>query len=198
MQIPTKDLKDYRAGDITVVKILDATEELMQHISFDHLKVTDICEKAGISRQTFYAHFKDKYEIAQWFWNLTAAPYLRQTGKSLSWYESNLESIRVFVAYPAFVSGLLRSEDYNSYLNHGYRSRVAFLKAAVTDDLGLELTEDLAFQIEFFVDAESRAIASWALNGMPVTPERLSALIEKCVPRELHDLLATPREEAAD
>lgn len=67
MQIPTKNIRDYRAGDITVVRILDATEELMRDISFDHLKVTDICEKAGISRQTFYKHFKDKYEIAQWF-----------------------------------------------------------------------------------------------------------------------------------
>ena len=90
------------------------------------------------------------------------------------------------------------SDDYNSYLNHGYRSRVAFLKAAITDDLGLELTEDLAFQIDFFVDAESRAIASWVLNGMAMTPERLSGLIEKCVPRELYDLLVTVREETRD
>lgn len=97
-----------------------------------------------------------------------------------------------------FVSGLLRSDGYNSNPNHGYRSRVAFLMAAITDDLGLELTEDLAFQIDFFADAESRGVASWALNGMAMTPERLSGLIEKCVPRELHDLLVTVCEETRD
>lgn len=181
---------DLDKNDFIRVKILDASNDLMQEIGFDRLKVKDICLRADISRQTFYHYFKDKYDIAQWYWNVLSKNGISQTGRTTNWYESNVDTLNKFAeCYDFFKSALLSHDDYNSILQHGRRSRVALLKETITDFLGLELTDDLIFQIEFYVDAESRAIRDWVCNGMPTPPEHFARQLELCVPAQLYNLL---------
>lgn len=53
--------------DLRIVKtkkhIYEALVEIMEHKSFEEIKVSEICEAALINRSTFYAHFEDKYEL---------------------------------------------------------------------------------------------------------------------------------------
>ena len=43
--------------------------EMMEEMPFGQIKVTDLCERAGTSKQVFYYHFHDKYELAAWMLN---------------------------------------------------------------------------------------------------------------------------------
>ncbi|MGM9579177.1 MAG: TetR-like C-terminal domain-containing protein [Evtepia sp.] len=43
--------------------LLQALTELLTEKTFDEIRVTDLCEKAGIHRSTFYAHFEDKRHL---------------------------------------------------------------------------------------------------------------------------------------
>ena len=45
----------------TKLKILHAVDK-----SLDRITISEICENADISRQTFYRHFKSKYDIPSW------------------------------------------------------------------------------------------------------------------------------------
>ena len=45
----------------TKMKILHAVDK-----SLDRITIAEICENAGISRQTFYRHFQSKYDIPWW------------------------------------------------------------------------------------------------------------------------------------
>lgn len=53
-------------ADITKLWIADKMRELMKHKAIDKIRVTEICEAAGIERPTFYYHFKDKYDLVAW------------------------------------------------------------------------------------------------------------------------------------
>ena len=44
-------------------RIKDALIAVMKDKSFDKVIVANICEVAGISRPTFYAHFSDKFDV---------------------------------------------------------------------------------------------------------------------------------------
>ncbi len=54
-------------SDVRVVKtkrkVYEAMLLLMKDKTFEEIRVSDICEKAGINRSTFYAHFDDKYVL---------------------------------------------------------------------------------------------------------------------------------------
>ena len=43
--------------------LMNALLELMKEKDFENLSVSDICEKAGVHRATFYKHFNDKIEF---------------------------------------------------------------------------------------------------------------------------------------
>lgn len=53
-------------AEITKFWIADKMRELMKHKSIDRIRVTEICQTAGIERPTFYYHFQDKYDLVAW------------------------------------------------------------------------------------------------------------------------------------
>ena len=43
---------------------------LMEKKSFEKITISDITDECGLNRQTFYYHFKDKYDLLNWiFYN---------------------------------------------------------------------------------------------------------------------------------
>jgi AcrR family transcriptional regulator len=53
-------------GDVTVLtteNIVSGFKELIEEKPLSRITVSDICEKAGISRKTFYVHFADKNDL---------------------------------------------------------------------------------------------------------------------------------------
>lgn len=172
------------------MQIVDATQEIARAAPFEAVTVTAICRAAQISRATFYRYFKDKYDIVQWLWNVPGELYLRQCGITLDWYESNLEMMRFTVRYhDLFCAAIKTVEDYNSLLKHGHRRRARYLAEAIQACDPSLLTDDVAFQIEFFVLAESQTFGRWMAQGMPEAPETLVRRIELCVPPQLHRLI---------
>lgn len=57
--------------DIRVLKTKKSIEDAFLHLikenSFAEITIKDICHKAMISRSTFYAHYKDKYDLLEHF-----------------------------------------------------------------------------------------------------------------------------------
>ncbi len=60
----------------TKKKLAGALKELMKTIAFDKITISDITEKCGMHRQTFYYHFQDRYELLDWiFLNEIIEPF---------------------------------------------------------------------------------------------------------------------------
>jgi len=176
--------------DIRKLQILEAMERLSDKVPFERLTVKMICKEADVSRQTFYNHFKDKFDIGQWFWRLSAELYLSETGKTLSWYEGNRGMLQMMIDYQRFtIYSFRKPEDYNSPTNYGYRQRILYLREVIEEYSGSVIDEELEFQIKFFVDAESRVVTTWVTTRMMESPEWISRCIEGCVPQRLRDLI---------
>ncbi len=47
----------------TAVKMDDALVLLLEQKEFSDISITDICEKAGVNRSTFYAHYENLYDL---------------------------------------------------------------------------------------------------------------------------------------
>ena len=44
----------------------DTLKEMVKTIPFEKVRVKELCERCGADRQTFYYHFRDKYDLAAW------------------------------------------------------------------------------------------------------------------------------------
>lgn len=58
-----------RKATKTKEKFIKAMLKLGRHYYFKDITVTDICKEAGLSRDTFYAYYLDKFDLLQQFYD---------------------------------------------------------------------------------------------------------------------------------
>ena len=57
-------------SNITKRALAAALKELMEQKPFSKINVAEICEKCGMNRKSFYYHFKDKYDLVNWIFDM--------------------------------------------------------------------------------------------------------------------------------
>ena len=57
-------------SNITKKALAEALKELMEEKSFEKINIGDICEKCEMNRKSFYYHFKDKYDLVNWIFDV--------------------------------------------------------------------------------------------------------------------------------
>ena len=50
-------------------RLAEAMKECMRSTSVENITVKQIVETAGVSRQTFYRNFMDKYDLINWYFD---------------------------------------------------------------------------------------------------------------------------------
>lgn len=69
-----------QAYDKTKYRFAHAIIEVMKHEPLEKITVKDIVKKAGLTRQTFYRYFKDKYDLVNWYFDVLAQKSFKQMG----------------------------------------------------------------------------------------------------------------------
>ena len=177
------------SAEIGKTRLLNALVELLEEKPFSKISVSDIHGKAGVSRQTFYRHFENKYDIGRWLWLQCASRYLFRVGRDMTWRDSLRCNFRFVKKYAEVFAGMSEEGNYEATNAFAMRCRVESLHETIRDYLRIPLDEELAFQIDFLAAAEERLVLRVFGSGEDFDPDRLANLLEACVPQKLHDLL---------
>ncbi len=59
--------------------------ELTKHKNPDKITVIDICKQSNVSRETFYYHFADKYDLFKWMYKQNLAERIHKHSQDSSW-----------------------------------------------------------------------------------------------------------------
>lgn len=180
----------------TQMSVVNAFEKLLETHSFNDISVTQICREAGISRATFYYHFKDKFDISQWHYGLVAERFLFQTGRTLNWFQSNYLNTLVFAEHETLYRWCFGMEGYQSLFSHAKRRRIETLRETITDYKHEKLDPELEFQIVALADAEVGGVTHWFMEGMPFSAKALALYLDEVVPRRLYNLLNDPIDDS--
>lgn len=104
-------------SNITKKAFADAMKKLMQEKTFQKISVSDICDLCGVNRKTFYYHFKDKYELVNWIFDIEFISVARQNEYENSW-ELFSALFTYFDENREFYRKALTITDYNSFRQH--------------------------------------------------------------------------------
>jgi len=66
----------------TKMQLVSAFKEIIVCTSFHKIKISQISDKAGMSRKSFYYHFQDKYELVNWIFDTEFADQMKANGIS--------------------------------------------------------------------------------------------------------------------
>lgn len=109
----TPDLK-------TKMSILHAVDR-----SLDRMTISEICKKASISRQTFYRHFRSKYDIPWWFCIFCRQFYLNEIGRTISWQTGYYHHIRFAIDGAGVLQEVYSVQHQYAFWPDGYAAKSA-------------------------------------------------------------------------
>ncbi|MBQ3302043.1 MAG: TetR family transcriptional regulator [Eggerthellaceae bacterium] len=165
--------------------ILEAMNELCETRPFSRLSVVDIAKKAGISRSNFYYHFTDRNDAVRWLSRLAFSRGIDKIGRTLGWRDGHFATTHLLSKYKPLIVAASEDSDYSSAMRFFLRHRKATLCQTLSDR-GIELTDELLFQIEALAASEQYMTISYLRGELgELEPLTFSDLLDGIVPDAL-------------
>lgn len=164
-----------------------ALNTLMKTQPLDKISVTQIVEEADVTRPTFYRHFKDKYDLVNWYFDKLAQRSFRQMGISMSFREGLITKFRLMQEEKIFFRSAFLSENQNCLIDYDYECIYQFYSEVIKQK-GIPMEEDMDFLLRMYCRGSIYMTAEWARNGMKISPEQMADRLSAAVPPKLFEL----------
>ena len=131
-------------------KLAASIKECMKTTPVDRITVKDIVEGCGLTRQTFYRNFKDKYDLINWYFDKLVLQSFEQIGVGHTVGESLTQKFEFIRSEKAFFTEAFRSDDYNSVKEHDFTLILQFYMSLIARKTSRPLSEELEFLLEMY------------------------------------------------
>ena len=101
----------------TKAALEESLKRLLLKKPLDKITITDITTDCWISRMAFYYHFKDKFDLVNWIFDVEYLSHV-QLGVDLIGWDSVLHLCDYFYENKDFYRKVMKVEDQNSFINH--------------------------------------------------------------------------------
>jgi AcrR family transcriptional regulator len=169
-----------------------ALDELMESKPIDDISVNSICDKAGMSRATFYRYFSDKYAICTWFLRYLQLQGVDRIGRSCSWYEGYFLTEALILEHIHFFKHSAASNDSHSIDRATPKIRRNTLFVTLEEYHHVTIDDHMRFLVNAAVLVETHLFPSWHYGKYDCSLEEVCRWAAECVPHELFELLNTP------
>ncbi len=158
----------------------------------DDLTVGQICETSGISRQAFYSHFKSKYDVPYWLFDLANDLYVSKIGRELSWEEGYREAFAFIHDEREHLMHCFAENPQDHEVEPYLEKQRKELVATLTDYKRRTVGDELMFYVDFLVYKGNEHVVDWCRGGVPPSPEQFYERFTNCAPHKLYEILKQP------
>lgn len=160
--------------------IADALLSLFKTKDLNEIRIGEICQKCDISRQTFYNHFQDKYELMAWIVSMKRNPEFH---KNVTYLQSLIRYFEVIDNNKSFYRRLLYDPNLSNIFNYfvsANRKRIGSIVLA--ENGAVDLDDDLYFYITFYTFGVLYSVREWVLNDFQLSPEEIAHKVYNAIP----------------
>ncbi len=170
-------------AEITKNWIADKMRGIMKRKPLDKIRVTEICQEAGIERPTFYYHFRDKYDLVAWMFCSRAYTTDVVSVSSSAAAMSQMKNDMIFY----------RRAYEDSSQNALWKYMVEYFTRRYTEiakqKLGTkELDTQLAYSIRFYCMGAVGMTREWVLNDNITSAETIVRMMFASMPSNMRSV----------
>lgn len=143
-------------------------KKLLMHKSIDKITISDLTADCGISRMSFYYHFRDIYDLVEWVCVEDGRRALQDKKTYDTWQEGILQLFEAVLENKPFIINVYRSISREKIENYLYKLTFDLIAAVVEEKCvgtGLE-REDKEFIAEFYKFGFVGIMLEWIEHGM--------------------------------
>ena len=146
----------------------DALKKLLLQKPIDKITINDLTEECGISRMTFYYHFKDIYDLVEWVCIEDGKRALQDKKTSDTWQEGMGQIFEAVLENRPFIMNVYHSISKDKIESYLYKLTYQLIADVVGEKCaGMELAEeDKRFIAEFYKYGFVGTMLDWIERGM--------------------------------
>lgn len=180
-------------GDVSrKIVVALAAEELCKAKRFRSITVPEICEKAGLSKTSFYRLFDDKFDVALWIQSIPLKKGVGECGRTLTCEQGVAVTLQ---GQALFRNLYLQAADAGEVVSPDERARcdsTAMLRETITGMHHVEIDDELDFMIEWQSVGARETVKSWLRDDCGRSAKEVAAYIAECCPARLREILDNP------
>jgi len=171
-------------SNITKKALAAALKELMEEKPFEKINVGDICEKCDMNRKSFYYHFKDKYDLVNWIFDIEfITVFSNESIESQPTNDEFWKTIEVFLQLiyqnRGFYRNALKVKGQNSFSDHFRECIHPILEKKIEIIMNAPISDP--FTVNFISDACLCALERWLFDKSSMPPEQFCRLLKNLV-----------------
>ena len=161
----------------------ESLKKMLENKALNHITVKDIVEDCGVSRQAFYYHFKDIYELVEWIFKEEALAALSNNRDIDTWQQGYCHLLERIRENKNLVINVFRSSNQELLNNYMYHVLYDIIYPVVEDQARGIVVENR--HKEFIAHFYSLAVVAmgldWVRKGMKEDPEEIAEQVATLV-----------------
>lgn len=169
-------------------KFAKAIRRLMQTKAIEKITVKEITEESGLSRQTYYRNFFDKYDLINWYFDKILLKSFDQMGSGKTIYSGLVLKFQYICEEKVFFTVAFKNDDQNNLKEHDFNMILEFYKNLIREKSGGKSYEEIYPLLEMYCQSSVYMTVKWVLNGTKLSPEELAIVMIDAMPPRLSKL----------
>ena len=169
-------------------KLAEAIKKCMKTTSVENITVKQIVEECGVSRQTFYRNFIDKYDLINWYFDRLLEQSFKEMGSGETLREGLVKKFKYIKAERLFFTAAFKVDEQNNLKDHDFYMIYEFYCGLIREKSGNLPDKKIRKLLEMYCQASIYMTVQWVLKGMKESETELAELMIDAMPARLNDV----------
>ena len=169
-------------------KLAEAMKTCMKTTSVENITVKQIVETAGVSRQSFYRNFIDKYDLVNWYFDRLLEQSFKEMGKGETIREGLIKKFQYIKLEKLFFTAGFKGDEQNNLKEHDFIMIYEFYCALIREKTGTPPNTTIRKLLEMYCWSSIYMTVQWLIKGMKESEESLADLMIDAMPPMIQSL----------
>ncbi len=169
-------------------KLAEAIKICMKTTAVENITVKQIVDTCGISRQTFYRNFIDKYDLINWYFDRLLEQSFKEMGSGETLREGLIKKFKYIKEERLFFTAAFRVDEQNNLKEHDFYMIFEHYCRLIREKSGNIPDIRTRKILEMYCQASIYMTVQWVLKGMKESEEELADLMIDAMPIHLKEL----------
>lgn len=177
-------------------KLINALKEILRTKTLTNTSVSEIISRAGVSRQTFYRNFVDKYDLAFWIYREEVLKVRNEYHSDQDWPKMAARCLEILKAEPILYKNLCddvyaQNSFFEQYVENSIEGFELYMGKR-----NLNCTLQMVYRV--WVNGSCKMTLDWILGGMKENIDELVRINMLSMPPMLLEALGVDPPEPDD
>ena len=165
--------------------LAEALKRCMKNASVENITVKQIVEECGVSRQTFYRNFIDKYDLINWYFDRLLEVSFNELGSGKTLRKGLIRKFKYIRQERVFFTAAFRVDEQNNLKEHDFLMIFEFYCRLIREKTGTLPDRKTRKLLEMYCQSSIYMTVQWVLQGMNEPEEELADLMIEAMPSHL-------------